>query len=134
MPDSARVTEILMDCLFREDEPMEPRVEAEGVINRFGFHPERLESHREEIGKMLAELPVDFQKNIGGGGSFLNACMDRNGEQWTGFHKVMDQLFVLGIATGQAKYVLPREMWSALPGGMPYIVVIPPEEVGKANG
>jgi hypothetical protein len=32
---------------------------------------------------------------------------------------------VLGIATKQAEILLPREMWPALPGGMPYIAVFP---------
>ncbi len=35
----------------------------------------------------------------------------------------MEALVVLGIASGFVKYPMPREMWSALPGGMPYIVI-----------
>ena len=77
----------------------------------------------EEIGAMLSELPDEFQSKIGGGWSFLNACMTRDGEQWTGLHSTMDKLFMLGIAAGKARWLLPRDMWEALPGGMPYVSV-----------
>jgi hypothetical protein len=118
-----RVTKILRDCLFCDDEPTEGAVVAEGILRPFGFHPGRLAGHRAEIGRMLRELPGQFMESQGGGWSFLNACMDRHGVQWTGMHQAMDELFVLGIATGQAAYLLPRDMWSAFPGGMPYVVV-----------
>jgi len=29
----------------------------------------------------------------------------------------------LGIASGKLSYLMPREMWKVLPGGMPYLVV-----------
>jgi len=32
-------------------------------------------------------------------------------------------IFCLGIAAGKASYVFPREAWSALPGGVPYVVL-----------
>jgi hypothetical protein len=118
-----RVEQVFRDCLFRDDESTDDRVVAEGVINTFGLHPGRLAEHRAEIGQLLRELPGPFMQSQGGGWSFLNACMDRHGVQWTGLHRTMDELFVLGIATGQADYLLPRELWQALPGGMPYIVV-----------
>lgn len=79
--------------------------------------------HKGAIGEMLACLPEEFHKSGGGGWSFLNACMTRNGEQWTGMHQTMEKLFMLGIAAGQAKWLLPRDMWPALPGGMPYVVI-----------
>lgn len=120
---SERVTEIFMDCLFREGEDTSEHVPVHGIVTNAGFHPERLESHRREIGQMLCELPLEFQKSGGGGWSFLNACNDKEGNQWTGLQQTMEQLFLLGIAIGQAKFQLPRDMWSALPGGMPYVVV-----------
>jgi hypothetical protein len=33
----------------------------------------------------------------------------------------MEMLFCLGIGMGLAKWLLPKNMWSALPGGMPYV-------------
>lgn len=120
-----RVEAVLLDCLHREDESLDGGVEAQGIINRYSFHPNRLKSHAAEIGQMLSGLPDEFWSDRGGGWSFLNACMDRNGGQWTGFHRTQEWLFVLGIATGQAAWLLPREMWSALPGGLPYVSVTP---------
>jgi hypothetical protein len=35
----------------------------------------------------------------------------------------MEALFVLGIALNLAKYSAPREVWSSLPGRMPYITI-----------
>jgi len=74
---------------------------------------------------MFKEVNVKFfPENEGGGGgwSFLQLCEDDHGEQWTGLHKVMDELLMLAIATKHARILLPRELWSALPGGMPYIM------------
>jgi len=120
------VDQILMDCFFRDDEDKSQAVIVEGIMARFGFHPHRLTSHRKEIGELLAELPDDFHQDKGGGMSFFNACMTRDGEQW-GEHVNIEQLLVLGIATGQAKTCLPRELWGVFPGGMPYFVVLKPK-------
>lgn len=130
--DAERVVEILRDCLFTSEEMPgdtevpEGAVIVEGIIHPFGFHPGRLEKHSAEIATMLQALPMEFRdKEHGGGGgwSFLNACQDANDVQWTGLHQTMDALFVLGIGLGLAAWLLPRDMWSVLPGGMPYVVV-----------
>jgi hypothetical protein len=133
-----RLEHIVKDCLYREDEldtvsdrptiddVPEGAIVAEGILNTFAFHPERLHSYQEEIWQMLNELPEAFwipddeHPNGGGGWSFLNACMDRHDEQWTSFHRTMDQLFSLGQALGFVTSALPRDLWSSLPGGMPY--------------
>ena len=117
------VESVFIDCLFKEGEDTSTQIVAEGIVSSAGFNPERIEAHRQEILDMLAELPDEFKVNSGGGMSFLNACLDRHGNQWTGMHRTMEHLFQLGIATGKATYLLPRELWSALPGGMPYISV-----------
>ena len=50
--------------------------------------------------------------------------MDNNeGAQWTGDHTTMDNLFKLGMAIGKVVCPFPRNMWSALAGGMPYYEV-----------
>jgi hypothetical protein len=121
--DPRRVTEIFTDCLFRDDEDTTDHVVAEGIQGKFGFHPGRLEGHRNEIEALLGELPDEFMQSGGGGMTFLNACMDKHGTQWTGLHSVMDQFFVLGLAIGEVEYVWPRHLWGALPGGMPYLLV-----------
>jgi hypothetical protein len=136
MIEADRVVAILKDCLFTNEElgafnengveggavPADA-VFVDGIITRFGFNAQRLEQHREEISAMLLNLPDPFMRSKGGGWSFLQACADRSGEQWTGLHQTMDQLFTLGIAIGKVAYLLPREMWSSLPGQMPYLVV-----------
>lgn len=118
---------VFLDCLFKDEEiadgkPPEGAVLVEGVQGKFGFHPQRLESHREEVQAWLAALPHEFRAKEGGGWSFLNACMDEDGDQW-GEHRNMEQLFCLGMGLGLAKCLMPRDMWSVLPGGMPYYSV-----------
>lgn len=98
----------------------------EGLVRSFGFHKERLAAAKPAIDELLRQLPEEFNMNIGGGWSFLQACMDRNGEQWTGLHKTMEELVVLGIAVGSANW-LGKNMMNELPGGMPYFEIHLPE-------
>lgn len=121
---SERVQEVFTDSLFRDGEDTSEHIAVKGIMNNVGFHPERLKSHRQEIIDMLTELPEEFQKSGGGGSTFLNACLDRHGNQWSGMHLIMEQLVLLGIAIERAEFVLPRELWQSLPGGMPYFVIM----------
>lgn len=118
-----RVKAVFHDCLFNEGEPHDNFVKAEGVVMTVGFHPGRLAAHDADIEEMLGELPEQFHDTKGGGWSFLNACMTKDGEQW-GEHPTMDQLFQLGMAVGRVRCCFPRELWGMLPGGMPYYVVV----------
>jgi hypothetical protein len=128
--DSSRVREIFLECMYGREElkdgkPIEGEsIKAEGIVCTVGFHPGRLESHREEVKGMLEGLPLQFRSNEGQGWTFLNACNDRNGVQWTNMHQRMEQLFQLGIGLGLAKCLMPRELWAVLPGGMPYYSVL----------
>jgi len=123
------LNKIFSDCLFMEEElKNDPNYEekmtpVEGITSNFGFHKERLLSHKEEVKKMLMQLPKTFRRSEGGGWSFLNACDDKDGNQWTGLHSNMEQLFVLGMGLGLCEYCAPKEMWAILPGGMPFIVI-----------
>lgn len=121
--NSKQIEGIFLDCLFRDGEDTAPHVRAEGIMATVDFHSERLESHRAEVEAMLAELPDDFRESGGGCASFLNLCMDRHGRQWTDLQLAMNQLLTLGIALGKVIYPLPREVWGALPGGMPYVTI-----------
>lgn len=124
------VHSIVVDCLFRDDEiengkPKVPMLTGTGVVRSFGFHAERLTSHRNDVADMLNQLPDTFKPESQGGGggwSFLNACVRKDGEQW-GEHKDIEALVALGHALGMVKFPFPREMASVLPGGMPYIVI-----------
>jgi hypothetical protein len=116
---SERVTEIFTACLSGKDNPN--MLVVEGVVRKFGFDKEKLDVHAQEIHNMLLQLPSEFID--GGGWSFLNACADKDGDQWTGDQAVVDQLVCLGIGIGKVEYCMPRELWSVLPGGVPYFVV-----------
>lgn len=117
-----------MECLFKEDEivdgiPIKPMRVAEGVMKKIGFCEQRIVSHTNTIAALLLSLPIDFQKSGGGGHSFLNACMDSSGRQWTDLHQRIDELVCLGLAIDAVEYCVPRDMWGLLPGGMPYFCV-----------
>lgn len=118
-----RVEDIFVDCLFKDGEDTSTAVMTQGIVHNAGFHPERLEAHRQDVEELLAELPTEFHMSTGGGWSFLNMCMTKDGEQWTGFHQSQEQLMLLGIALGKMKYLLPKEFWPALPGGVPYVAI-----------
>ena len=120
---SERVEEIFMDCLFSDGEDTSNAIIVQGVVNTLGFNPAKLEKYKEEILDLLDELPDSFKEGSGGGMSFLSACEDKHGNQWTGFHQKMEQLFALGIGIGAVKECLPRNMWYMLPGNMPYYTI-----------
>jgi hypothetical protein len=116
------VEAVFMVCLYQDGEDTTNHVKAVGVMNNVGFDPVRLESHRGEIVELLNLLPEAFHEKTGGGMTFLNACVDREGHQW-GEHINVEQLMLLGLAIKRVRYCLPKELWSALPGGMPYFMV-----------
>lgn len=117
------VESILRYCLFGEGESVDSAIKVDGVVYRYDFHPERIKEKAAEIKSQIMELPDDFMLSKGGGMSFLSACMDKHGNHW-GEHRNIEQLLVLAIAAGFAKWLLPREAWSICPGGMPYVQVI----------
>lgn len=98
-------------------------ISVDGIVVSHVFSLEALEAHKNDIVDMLSQLPAVFFKETGGGMSFLQGCSRADGHMWTGMHATVDQLFSLGIAAGYVKPCLPRDMWSILPGGMPYYVV-----------
>lgn len=127
MIDSSQVLTIFLDCMFKEEElvdgnPVGDFVVGKGVMMDAGFNPVRLNQHKEEIIKILEELPDSFKKSGGGGMSFLNMCLDKEGKQW-GEHRDCDHLIMLGNAIKKVDFPLPREMWSQLPGSVPYVTI-----------
>lgn len=128
--DPQRVEELYVGCLAEDLPDDDPRdLIVEGIMAPTAFDTEKLEARRAEVVEMLSWLPMNFRDDTtsggGGGWSFLNACEDREGTLW-GSHQGMDQLFQLSIGLGVARYLMPREFWSALPGGMPYLSVTVP--------
>lgn len=91
----------------------------EGIVRNFVFDPVRVEANKASIRELLDELHDQYKD----GYTFLALCEDKHGRQWTGLHRVMENLVVLGIAAGMVDWCAPRLMWPALPGGMPYVQV-----------
>ena len=123
------VQTIFLACLYMPEEvegltePPEGCIVVNGVVTNAGFNPERIAKYSFLIEHLLLQLPANFMRSAGGGWSFLEACNDKDGRQWTSFHKSMDELFCLGIAAKKAEFLLPRDMWAVLPGGMPYVII-----------
>jgi len=122
MIDPNELREVFKSCLFEDDEDTTSAVMAYGIITDAGFHPGRLDEKREIVKGWLDQLPDEFHVHTGGGMSFLNACMTKDGNHW-GEHQSVELLFLLGMAMGYVTYPLPRELWDVLPGGMPYYTV-----------
>ena len=119
---SDNVQAVFVACLSPEYMPTLD-VKVEGIINTFCFTKDTLEGHRDDIGDMLDQLPEQFHQGQGDGWTFLNACVDRDGNLWTGLNLQMEKLFCLGMGIDRVKILLPRDFWCALPGGMPYVMV-----------
>lgn len=130
---SDNVEKLFFASLFTDEEvkafPSEPKTEEEiaalggipvrGIMVNIAFHKERLESHRKEVHSMLSELPDKYAH----GWTFLNMCEKKDGSQWTGLHQRMEQLVMLGVGLGYAKFPLSSSIWFMLPGGMPYVTI-----------
>ena len=129
------VEEIFEDCLFVVNADGTEPVIIDGVVSlKVALHMGRVESHEENIADLLAQLPGSFQEKSGGGMSFLQACANKDGKHWTGMHNVVEHLFILGMACGKVKCLSPRELWEALPGGMPYYMVTDEWDFSHAAG
>ena len=121
---SKKVDEVLFKCFYKPEEVQDGKkpdgcVEVQGINRIFGFHPGRVKEQEAQIIEMLSELPETFKE----GWSFLNLCYDKYDRQWTGMQRSMEALMVLGIAIGKIEYMLPKEAWPDLPGGVPYIII-----------
>lgn len=122
-----RVHEMAVDSMFEDSEvgadgqTLMPQLCVQGIINTFGFHPERVKKHKAELKEMIKELPEGFYESGGGGMSFLNLCEDKHGNQWAE-HSTLEMFLCMAIANDLAGYCLPKEMWHLMPGGMPFVV------------
>lgn len=122
--DALNVEKIFFECLYERHEvtkgeiPVDAKT-AEGINHPLiCFHPGRIIERKDTIEKFIKQLPTKFEE----GWSFLNMCATRSGDQW-GEHRHAEQLLTLGVALGLMEYTMPRSLWSALPGGMPYVRV-----------
>ena len=124
------VRELALDCLLAPDQ-VQVLVEVQSVRTRFGFARDRLDHNRARIQELLAQLPPEFRAMgsgpaARGGWTFLNACVRADGVHW-GEHPDVELLLALGLAIGSVRWLLERELWDVLPGGMPYFYIILPQ-------
>lgn len=119
---SAENVEKVFEECFTENE--DGSIKCDRVVHSFLFRKDKLLENKQNITDMLLCLPPEFMQNAGGGYSFLMACNDKDGNQWTGLHLTMEKLFALGIGIEKVKCLLPRELWKMMPGGMPYFAVL----------
>lgn len=125
-----RITEILMDCLFDEEDldlEGEPKhsiekVFVESINIKFCLKVDKLREHGNEIKEMLSHLPDEFKADKGGGWTFTNMLTLKDGSQW-GEPKNANELIALGLGTGNISYLFERDMWKDLPGRVPYILI-----------
>ena len=125
-------------CFYQPDELPNDKtppgaVVVKGIMATYGLHPGRLAALRPAVVRWIAQLPQEFLASQGGGWSFLNLCQRADGTQWTAMHLNMEQLCVLAIGLGLAQWLMPRDVWSVLPGGMPYIVFEPEIATAEAK-
>lgn len=115
-----KIDQLMQSCLAKnQDDP--DIVVVDGILRKYGFNKVAIQAHREEIRELLNQMPAEFHRRTGGGSSFLNLCMTKDGVQW-GEHVNVEALICLGLASGMAQYAFPKEIWGLLPGGMPYVV------------
>ena len=120
---SQSVEYIFLDCISKNQQSNLDTVYIEGVYLKVKFDIDKLNHYNTDISEILENIHTNFKINIGGGWSFLNFCLDKNSEQWTDLHHIADKLLVLGLATKKISYLLPKEFWKEMPGGLPYIVI-----------
>lgn len=92
-----------------------------GITQPFILHPDRVKERKPQIAVILDQMPDEFHRSKGGGWTFLNLALTKAGEHWAE-HPTIELLVVLAITSGQGGYLMmPRELWAAFPGGMPYV-------------
>lgn len=136
---SKAIDDLAKIAMYQEDETNDVKHSAvppdavivRGLVHVYGFHPKRIKEIKPQVDELLTQLPDKFNREIGGGWSFLNMCVDRKGHQWTCEHQICEILVCLGIAVGSAEWLL-LDLKSLLPGGVPYVSVFPAKE--KVNG
>lgn len=116
--------------MFRKYEDPGGTLSVTFMRKQFKFE-EALADERPNLIAMINELPIEFLKNGGGGWSFLNVCVKRDGEQWTGLHMVMTQFVAMSAALGMAKELGTPDLWQLMPGAVPYVVFDP--EAGEVT-
>lgn len=124
--NSANVNKLFANCILNNEmQNHQHALRVDGVLSSAVFYLPALQKETPAIELLINQLPNIFKNEGEKGGSFLQMCEDYNGELWTGEHAVMERLLLLGIAIGKMGFLLPKPLWAALPGGMPYVHIKP---------
>lgn len=116
------VKEIMMDCLGEENMDQANLLVVQGITRVFGFQRDKIAARRKDIRHLLMQLHPTFRKSSGGGWSFVYmTCRGENMEETWGGQIHAEELFCIGVAAELAACLVPREFWSSLPYGVPYI-------------
>lgn len=111
---------IFVRCLATDLIPEDEQIKVEGLVHNFSFHKASLEECGPEVLRILEEMHDTFKLGSGDGWSFLLLPFDKYGNHWCE-HNTAEKLVVLGIGLDLVSYLIPRDMWDVLPGGVPYI-------------
>lgn len=97
-------------------------------VSSLRWHREMLDGARPTILRMLRGLPKEFRNESGGGLSMTRIDRREDGSEWDENGLPCCLLLAMALATGYAKISTPRELWDAMPGGLPYIELHLPAE------
>ena len=115
------VKQIFTDTLAENNKVCEEEAqEVEGVQLHVFFCRQKLKHYADQIKTMLKQMNHKYKE----GWTFLNFVENGLEFQWTSLHLDADMLLCLGLAHNYIEYCAPRELWSHLPGGVPYIRII----------
>lgn len=117
---ASEVHSLMSECLAEQFDS-DGVIKVDAVVSSFAFDGAKINARSERIKALLSVMHSNFHKQHGGGWSFLQLPMDADGIQW-GEQLEAEALVALAIAAGMGQFTLPRDMWSALPGGVPYVV------------
>lgn len=94
----------------------------QSIMQQTAMVKTRLETHRDTIRAMIADLDDKFLVGSGDGGyTFLNLPFTKDGEQW-GEQWQADLFFALAKGLDLAAFCIEdRETWTIMPGGLPYV-------------
>lgn len=131
-----RIREIVVNSLLSEnelDDVKSGKKDYVGIVaisisgKSLVFIKDKIMKFKDEVKAYLNLLPDEFKDEKGGGYTFLNSVVDKNGNQWGG-QASADELFCLGTALGLSKYIGSGLMLMAFPGHVPYVTVYQAEQ------
>lgn len=120
-----RVNELFTTCLIQHDISCgtDDDLIVEGIKMKVAFSKKSLAILSDDIKVLISQLPENaFNISKGNGMPFILLCNNKDGELWTGVHRIIEELIMLAIGINCCKYLLPKKLWKLLPGRLPYVV------------